>query len=133
GDRDAWREAAAAQREAIDRLVGLAERLVREERGSLTPALGDQIRDTLQAAAIDPDAREAVAAGRLSRELRPSGAFGAFGELPAEGGGRRSVGTRTGSAEREAQAARRAAERDARSGLRRAEKDAATARGAAER
>lgn len=140
GDRDAWREATAAQREAIDRLARLAERLVRVERGSLKPALRDQIRETLQAATIDPGAREAVAAGRLTRELRPTGTFG------AAAGGRARRKERAGhdaapsdraaeaaGVERGARAARRSAERDARSALRRAEKDAAAARNAGER
>jgi hypothetical protein len=77
GDRTAWREATAAQRESIERLARMAERLLRDERGAVSPALRDAIRETLQAATIDPEARAAVSAGRLDRELRASGLLGA--------------------------------------------------------
>jgi hypothetical protein len=158
GDREAWRAASAEAREAIDRLVRLAEGLLREERGSVSAQLREQVRETLQAAATDPDARELVAAGRLTRELRPPGGLpdvptGRFARpataappRPSGTGPRGSIprsrtrGTsarfeRDGSAaaEREARAARKAAERDARALLRRAERDRTTAASAAQR
>jgi hypothetical protein len=77
GDRGAWRDATAAQREAVDRLARLADDLVRQERGSVSTAVGDAIRETLHAASIDPDAREAVCAARLEHELRAVGLLGA--------------------------------------------------------
>jgi hypothetical protein len=73
GDRDGWRAATSDQRQAIDRLVRLAEQVLREERGSVSVSLRDQVRQTLQAATLDPDARAAVLAGRLTRELRSGG------------------------------------------------------------
>jgi hypothetical protein len=73
GDRDGWRAATSDQRQAIDRLVRLAEQLLREERGSVSVSLRDQVRQTLHAATLDPDARAAVLAGRLTRELRSGG------------------------------------------------------------
>ncbi len=155
GDRAAWREASAQAREAIDRLVGLAEGLLREERGSVSAPLRDQVRDTLQAAATDPAARQLVAAGRLTRELHPPGGLPEppSGRFARAGGERRSGArahdrlpqTRTAgddrrfarptgaAAEREARAQRRAAERDARAQLRRAERERTSAQVAAER
>ncbi|HEU4656997.1 MAG TPA: hypothetical protein VFR97_05710 [Capillimicrobium sp.] len=147
GDRQGWREATAAQREAVERLLGLAERLVREERGAVTPAMRDQIRETLQAASIDPDAGAAVCAGRLAKELRAAGGLGAAsaGAAPRTPSGARapeptperapaaSSPARSAAAEREARAARRTAERDARAALRRAERLVTAARAAAER
>jgi hypothetical protein len=156
GDREGWRAASQEAREAIDRLVRLAEGLLREERGSVSAQLREQVRDTLQAAATDPAARELVAAGRLSRDLQPPGGLpdvpaGRFARAPADRpsgtGPRGSIprgrtrGGETGrftrasgaAAEREARAARRAAERDARAQLRRAEKERTGAEIAAER
>jgi hypothetical protein len=156
GDREGWRQASAESREAIDRLVRLAEGLLREERGSVSAQLREQVRETLQAAAIDPEARELVAAGRLTKELRPPGGLpdlptGRFArpaaERPSGTGPRGSIprgrtrGTSArferqsggAAAEREARAARKAAERDARALLRRAERDRTTAAAAAER
>jgi hypothetical protein len=77
GDRGPWRDATAGQREAVDRLARLADDLVRQERGSVSTAVGDAIRETLHAASIDPDAREAVCAARLEHELRAVGLLGA--------------------------------------------------------
>lgn len=75
GDRDGWRAATADQRHAIERLVRLAERLLRDERGSVSASLRDQVRQTLQAATLDADARAAVLGGRLTRELRSGGSM----------------------------------------------------------
>jgi hypothetical protein len=149
GDRAAWRGAVAAQREAIDRLARLAERLVREERGSVSGALREQIRETLQAATVDAEARAAVCAGRLTRELRATGLLGAgagagvpgSAPAPADSGSpppapprrTRTRPTPPATADREARAARRAAEREARAALRRAEREATAAQAAADR
>jgi hypothetical protein len=158
GDREGWRKASQEAREAIERLVRLAEGLLREERGSVSNQLREQVRDTLQAAATDPAARELVAAGRLTRELRPPGGLP---DVPIGGGrftrpsgtGPRGTAARSrpraaptptptpttakpttgAAAEREARTARRAAERDARAQLRRAEKERASAEVVAER
>ncbi len=91
GDREGWRRASAEAREAIDRLVRLAEGLLREERGSVSNQLREQVRETLQAAATDPAARELVATGRLTRELRPPGG------LPNLAGGRFARPSGTGA------------------------------------
>jgi hypothetical protein len=155
GDREGWRTASAEAREAIDRLVRLAEGLLREERGSVSAPLREQVRETLQAAAADPAARELVAAGRLTRDLRPPGGLpdlpsGRFSrpaaERPSGTGPRGSIprgrtrggpagdrSARGAAAEREARDAARAAERDARAQLRRAEKDRTGAEAQAER
>jgi len=146
GDREGWRDAGESAREAVDRLTQLAEQILREERGSVSGVLRDQVRETLQAATLDADARDAVAAGRLTRELRPPGGL-PLGERAgrfAPGGGdqadhpgrdrpaRRRPATRA-NADREARAARRAAEREARAALRRAERERTAAQVAVER
>ena len=77
GDRAALKEATADQREAVDRLARLATTLLREARGSASDATIEQIRQTLTAASIDPEARAAVCAGRLTKDLAPGG-FGVF-------------------------------------------------------
>jgi hypothetical protein len=144
GDREGWRAASQEAREAIDRLVRLAEGLLREERGSVSAQLREQVRETLQAAATDPAARELVAAGRLSRELRPPGGLpdlpsGRFARpappapRPRDTKGDRFARQSGAAAEREARAARRAAERDARAQLRRAEKERTNAEIVAQR
>jgi hypothetical protein len=136
GDREGWRAASQEAREAIERLVRLAEGLLREERGSVSAQLREQVRETLQAAATDPEARELVAAGRLSKELRPPGGLpdlptGRFARSSPTPAARPSP--RGPAAEREARGARRAAERDARAQLRRAEKERTNAEIAAQR
>jgi hypothetical protein len=150
GDRDAWRDASAEARETVDRLLKLAEGLLRAERGSVSGPLREQVRDTLQAAVTDPEARELVAAGRLSKELRPpsgmpssSGRFarpsgtgprGTSRTRPSTGGrGAADPHADGAAALREARAARRAEERDARATLRRTEREKASAQVVAER
>ncbi|UGS34638.1 hypothetical protein DSM104329_01017 [Capillimicrobium parvum] len=141
GDRDRWREANAAQRAAVDRLARLAEDLVREERGSVSAAVRDAIRETLHAATIDAGARDEVCAGRLAHELRAVGLLGGdltaaavprpTGRTPAPAArSRRS----SAGAQAQAEAARRAAaEQGARDALRRAEREASSAEAAAKR
>jgi hypothetical protein len=47
--------------------------LLQESQRSATPATLDRISRTLEAAAVDDEARELLKTGRLSRELEPSG------------------------------------------------------------
>jgi hypothetical protein len=126
GDRDALRAAMAGQREAIERLVGLAADVLREGRGSATPALLDHVRETLQAASLDPDARAQVCAGRLAHELSAAGIGlgGLVAAAPASAPPREDDARRR----REAQAAERAA----RAALEEAERAHERARRAAE-
>ena len=70
-----------AQREAVDQLLEAAGGLLSSEGHALSPAVLDRVADTLQAAALDPEAREQVQGGRLERELRHVG-LGAGGLAP---------------------------------------------------
>lgn len=83
GDREPaeLREASASQREAVDQLLEAAGGLLSSGGHELSPAVRDRVADTLQAAALDPEAREQVRGGRLERELRHVG-LGAGGLAP---------------------------------------------------
>jgi hypothetical protein len=70
------REAAERERLAVDPLVDAARGLLTSSGGDLSGTTIDRVRSTLQAAAIDPDARDEVAAGRATREREPRGLFG---------------------------------------------------------
>jgi hypothetical protein len=78
------REAAERERAAVDPLVDAARGLLTSAGGDLSETTIDRVRATLQAAAIDADAREDVAAGRAVRERAPRGLFGGDeGAMPA--------------------------------------------------
>ncbi len=146
GDRDGWQQATANQRHAIERLTRLAAKLLREERGSVSQALRDKVRETLHAATIDPEARAAVLEGRLSRELHAPGTIPlAVGPVDRAGPGRPAAkrarsgrGAGTAASDRASSpAAEPGAKRAGRKGARRppatAERDARAQRRAAER
>jgi hypothetical protein len=81
------REATKRQRGALDELMEAAEGLLSAEGKGLGAATLEHVSETLRAAALDPDARDEVAAGCLTRELQPSGLLGpaaAFEPAPAE-------------------------------------------------
>jgi hypothetical protein len=71
------REATERERAAVEALVDAARGLLSASGGDLSEATIERVRDTLHAGAIDPDAREDVAAGRIARERSPQGLFGA--------------------------------------------------------
>ena len=73
GDGGMLGAAARRQREAVDALVSAARGLLTSEGHELSAATIERITDTLQAAALDPDARAMVREGRLQRELRHVG------------------------------------------------------------
>lgn len=73
------RAAAAAEREAIERLIARAPAALGDPP---SPALAEALRNTLHAAAGDDEARALIASGRLSEDLR------AVGLGPVPGGGR---------------------------------------------
>ena len=75
GDAEALRDAAAAERAAVDALVDAAGD-ARPAGRKLSAALVDRLRQTLHAAAADDEVREAIAAGRLEREAEGGGAWG---------------------------------------------------------
>jgi hypothetical protein len=105
------RTAAAAEREAIERLIARTPAALGERP---SPSLVEALRNTLHAAAGDDAARALIASGRLSEDLRAVG----LGPVPA---GARREPRRDPDAERAAaEAARRVrAARDAETALRR--------------
>src|SRR4051794_33047128 len=82
GDAAGLRAAAEGEREALDGLLEAARGLLTGAGRDLGEGTIERVRETLHAAAIDPGAREDVAAGRATREQAHSG-LGAFGEVAA--------------------------------------------------
>ena len=78
GDAEELRAAAAAEREAVERLARAATGLLDSRGRGLSPALLERVRETLHAVALDPEGREEAAAGRLVQERRAVG-FGGLG------------------------------------------------------
>lgn len=118
-DGDALRRAMREERDAIDDLVRAAR-----ERLNLPTTAVERVRETLQAATIDPEARQLLELGRFTRERRAA----AFGPARVGAGGDRagsgSVAARPGrsrSAARQRLSAARAGVREATAELERAE------------
>jgi hypothetical protein len=65
GDPASLKNASERIRIAVDELVSLATGLLSQDGNELTQATLDRVADTLQAAALDPEARVSIAAGRL--------------------------------------------------------------------
>ncbi len=111
GSADA-RDAVQHQRRALETLV----RAAREELGGeASESVLTRIRQTLEAAAVDDAAAEAVRAGRLDKELEPAG-FGtlaAHAPKPAARGKRAAPKRETSAAAKRALAEARARLRDA--------------------
>lgn len=83
GDAGSLRTAVARQRAAVDSLTEAARGLLTSEGHELSPTIIDRVSDTLQAAALDDDARVQVRDGRLERELRHVGLGMTPGAAPA--------------------------------------------------
>jgi hypothetical protein len=81
-DRETFERARATQRDALRRLRGEAERLLRDERGGASPAVLSQIDETLRAAAISEEGRERLARGRFTAPLVPEGFEAVAGLVP---------------------------------------------------
>ena len=130
------REATEAARSALESLLGSARSVLDEQGRPATDATVEAIAGTLRAAAIDPDAGELLAQGRLTREVESVGFDALAGMvLPAE----RGRGRRTKQAPEERPAKTRAQERriaaltERVAGLRQATKEAETKANRAER
>ena len=123
-DRDSLARAAAAQREAVERLTREAEGLL-AERGSVSPGVVVQVADSLRAAAVSPEGRELLARGRFSAPLESEG-FDLVGQLAASAPKRRPQAGRAKERARAAEAA--AAVREAKARLKEAERAAREAR-----
>jgi hypothetical protein len=76
------RAATERERAAVEPLVDAARGLLTSAGGDLSQPTIERVRETLHAAAIDPDAREEVAAGRATRERSPQGLFGGAAVAP---------------------------------------------------
>jgi hypothetical protein len=73
GDGHDLRGAMQRERAAVDALVSGARGLLSSEGHELSPAIVERVADTLHAAALSDEAREAIGEGRLERELRHVG------------------------------------------------------------
>ena len=109
GGRGGAREAIKRQRDALEKLARAARA---ELGGDASEAVANRIRQTLEAAAVDDQAAEAVVRGRLVKELEPAG----FGTLAAHATSK----PKKRSASKDTAAARKALQ-DARAWLREAE------------
>jgi len=76
-DGKALRELGRERTRLIDDLVQSCATAAQEAGGSLSPAVADQVRETLVAALASTDATEAVASGQLTRALSYAG----FGDV----------------------------------------------------
>jgi hypothetical protein len=83
GEPQALRSATSAERQALRALTHRAQDLLTSEGHSPTAANLSRIASTLRAAAVDPERRELLAAGRLNDELESSG-FGALEGMPVQ-------------------------------------------------
>jgi len=112
----ALREAAAAEREAVDALVEAAKELKPAGRKPTAQTL-ERLRTTLHAAATDDDVRAALDAGRLVEDVTGGGAWGLMDgwDPPAVTPRPRKTSRKATSAgaESEEKAARERAEKDA--------------------
>ena len=78
GDRSAFQEAAAAERELVAELTGAAREIVSEIGERPGAGLDEKVSATLHAAALDEDTAEELRAGRMTREREAIGGFGAL-------------------------------------------------------
>jgi hypothetical protein len=105
GDRSLLQRAAAEERELVAELTRAATAIAREAGGPGSPSVGERIRSTLHAAALDDQTAAALAAGRLVREQEAVGLFGAQSDdarrtAPAKRGRRDVGGPRKGTERR---------------------------------
>ena len=140
-EHDSFERARTTEREALDRLTRDAEELLREQGGASAGTI-NQIRESLNVAAISEDGRELLARGRF---VKPMGAQGfdvvaqlasteSRGPLPwPKPAVDREAERQAKAALRDAKKQRRAAERDAREAEREAERRRAEADDAARR
>jgi DNA repair exonuclease SbcCD ATPase subunit len=142
---DTLRDATRDERAAVEDLSSQATALLRQAGHPVTDKTASEIRDTLHAAALDEEAREALASGRLAAPRQAVGVFGgvASAGVPRSAPARKKKAqTQTQKArdeaaaakkrERERQAAARAAIRDAERQVREREREVAQAQRALE-
>jgi hypothetical protein len=131
GDAGSLRGAVARERTAVDVLTQAARGLLTSQGHELSQTIIDRVSDTLNAAALDDDARAQVRDGRLERELRHVGLGMTGGPGPRSAPGRAPARSRKKpAADQERAKARteaRTAEREARRRAERATRAAAAA------
>jgi hypothetical protein len=112
GDAKAVQEATAAERDAVKKLLAAARKRLEAGGHGATESTLERVADSFYATAVDPDARENVRAGRLTKELKRVG-FGEVPELSLVPGGKseRPVSRGPGAKERK-EAEKRAREAD---------------------
>ena len=112
GDGEDLREAAAAERAAVERLVSIAREIAAADDRKLNRAALDRVAETLQAAGADEEIADAVREGRLAKEQKRA-TIGVSTRAPSSK--RAAGGTKEAKASRdraEAKAAVEAARRD---------------------
>lgn len=121
GSVEALKAATQKQREAIEKLLEAADGLLSSDGRELPAAVQERVSETLRAAAVDPDSREQVKEGCLTKELRFTGigGFGAESPMRSEASEEKEAAQRRRQAE-ELEAARER-EKEARQDLRQAE------------
>ena len=104
-DRDALRSAMTAEREALAPLLEAARGLLTGSGAGVSETALARVEESLHAAALDPEVRPEVAAGRLAKEVRhvgmgtaPRAGAGALARAPAGWGGRLRRRRASGSA-----------------------------------
>jgi hypothetical protein len=119
---DTLRDATRDERACVEELASEATALLRQAGHTVTDKTAGEIRDTLHAAAIDDEAREELAAGRVVAPRTAVGVFGGAatagrpaspGRQKAEGRRQRERAQAEAKARKEREAANRAAVRDA--------------------
>ena len=97
-ERSGLDQALQTERKALQTLHASAREILRGRGSDPPPALLQKVSQTLRAAAVTDEGREALARGRLTKELEPAG-FEAFaGVLPAQATKKRSPAPRKPSA-----------------------------------
>lgn len=129
-------EAAERERAAVSALVDAARKLLADEGQDPSATVLERVSETLHAAALEDDARQSVAQGRLERELRHVGlGMGASGATRSPAKTRRGAQSPKTKARKQAadKRAEQAAARRRAEARKRAEADEVDARRHAER
>jgi hypothetical protein len=90
GDADELRSAGERERAAVQELLEAARGLLSGSGAGLSESTLEDVADTLRAAAIDDETREAVLAGRLDRERRAAGLGAGLGAFAVSSGAART-------------------------------------------
>src|SRR4051794_24222582 len=111
---DTLRDATREEREAVEDLASRATALLRQVGHPVTDKTASEIRDTLHAAALDEEAREQLASGRLVAPKQAIGLGGFTGAAPPKPAPARKKPSQKQKQREEAEAKRRREEEKAR-------------------